>query len=209
LDVGTWQLPDDELIIHAIAGDLAAFDELAGRYRPAVTVTARQVIDDNDLVGDVVQDALLQAYRTLPTLRSPAAFGPWLRILTRRVALRARSREKADARRLLPLDLAVVLTCPNIRPDAVAEQREAQRIVRKAIDALDEDDATVVRLRFIDGVPVGRIGAYLGLSRDGAKWRLKRATRRLRAVLGQQMRGDEEDARPRACIPLLQGAQGA
>ena len=47
-------MDDDELVLAALVGDLHAFDELVLRYRPAMVV-----------VPDVVQDALLLAYKAL------------------------------------------------------------------------------------------------------------------------------------------------
>ena len=47
-------MDDDELVLAALVGDLYAFDELVLRYRQAMVV-----------VPDVVQDALLLAYKAL------------------------------------------------------------------------------------------------------------------------------------------------
>ena len=59
--------PDEILVVAAILGDLTAFDELALRYRPAVIRTAQMIVLTDD-AEDVAQEALLLAFKALPSL---------------------------------------------------------------------------------------------------------------------------------------------
>jgi len=187
------RVADRDLVIAAMLGDLACFDELARRYRAAVVATARFELGDPDLAADVAQEALLLAYRKLPLLSAPDAFGPWLRVLTLRLARRERRGWRRITARYAPLEAAVLLACPAVRPDGAIERSEVQQAVRTAVVALGEPDATLVTLRYLEGMPLERAGAYVGLTRDGAKWRLKRATARLRQSL-QHLESDPSDA---------------
>jgi len=184
-------LGDVDVTLTAMIGDLEAFDELARRYRPAVTSTARAITRDGELVRDVVQDVLITAYTKLHTLRDPGAFGAWLRVLTERQARRALEGERRQPGPIEPLHVAVYLACPNVRPDAEVTRREQQALVRRAIAALSPEDVELVELRYIDGVPLGRIADYLGITRDGAKWRLKRANSQLRKSLRHLLEDEE------------------
>jgi RNA polymerase sigma-70 factor, ECF subfamily len=51
---------------------------LIDRYRPAALKLARRVLGDTFDAEDVTQEALLQAFLGLRTLRVPDRFGPWL-----------------------------------------------------------------------------------------------------------------------------------
>ena len=63
----TSESPDEVLVLGAILGDLKAFEELVLRYRPAVVRLARTVVGADD-AEDVAQDALLLAFKALPTI---------------------------------------------------------------------------------------------------------------------------------------------
>ena len=58
-------LPDEILVGLAILGDLPSFDVLALRYRAAVFRVA-QVYANRELAEDIVQEALLIAFKALP-----------------------------------------------------------------------------------------------------------------------------------------------
>ena len=184
-------LGDVDVTLVAMIGDLEAFDELARRYRPAVTSTARAIARDGELVRDVVQDVLIAAYTKLHTLRDPRAFGAWLRVMTERQTRRAVAGERRRAEPVEPLHIAVYLACPSVRPDAEVTRDEQRALVRQAIASLHPEDAELVELRYIDGVPLGRIADYLGITRDGAKWRLQRANSRLRKALRHLLEDEE------------------
>src|SRR5215210_3314699 len=86
------ETPDELLVVAAILGDLSAFDELALRYRAAVVRTAQAIVGRED-AEDVAQDALLLAFKALPSIEEPAKFAAWLSAITRRRALRFGKRE--------------------------------------------------------------------------------------------------------------------
>src|SRR5215510_208170 len=95
--------PDEMLVVAAILGDLEAFDELALRYRAAVVRAAQSVVGRED-AEDVAQDALLLAFKALPSIEDPAKFATWLSAITRHRALRFGKRESAHRAGRVDLD---------------------------------------------------------------------------------------------------------
>src|SRR5713101_8740196 len=87
--------PDEVLVVAAILGDLDAFDELASRYRAAVVRTAQAIVGRED-AEDVAQDALLLAFKALPSIEEPRKFAAWLSAITRHRAFRFNKRERAQ-----------------------------------------------------------------------------------------------------------------
>src|SRR5215510_9309995 len=85
--------PDEMLVVAAILGDLEAFDELALRYRAAVVRAAQAIVGRED-AEDVAQDALLLAFKALPSIEDPTRFAAWLAAITRNRALRFGKRER-------------------------------------------------------------------------------------------------------------------
>src|SRR5713226_7131450 len=95
--------PDEVLVVAAILGDLDAFDELALRYRAAVVRTAQSIVGREN-AEDVAQDALLLAFKALPSIEEPRKFAAWLSAITRHRAFRFSKRESQHQRRNVELD---------------------------------------------------------------------------------------------------------
>lgn len=73
----------DELtvIAAAIAGNDDAYGELVRRRQGPIRQLFRRLCRDPALADDLSQQAFLQAWRHIDTLKSPAAFAGWLRRL--------------------------------------------------------------------------------------------------------------------------------
>lgn len=174
------QAEDGELVRWARDGCRAAFDELARRYQGGVSLTARQIIGEAGRAEDVSQEALLIAFRALPTLADPARFGAWLGAITRHRARRVARQEN----RFVPLEPAHLdhLEAPEVKvSDDLAD----------AFAELGADYQTVLRLRYWEEWSVGQIAAFLSLPLTTIKWRLHYARELLRRRLSRAEK--EED----------------
>src|SRR5947207_7041760 len=74
---------DRDRIIAAVreaqSGDDRAFSELVNRFQDIAVAYATSILRDYHLAEDATQEAFVDAYRALPSLRDPAAFPTWLR----------------------------------------------------------------------------------------------------------------------------------
>src|SRR5262245_28298176 len=77
---------DAELVREALADSPAAFEALVLRYQRKAHAIAQALGAAGTAADDVVQDAFLRAFRKLPALRSPRAFGPWFLAIVRNTA---------------------------------------------------------------------------------------------------------------------------
>ena len=75
----------------------AAFTVLVERFEEMAFATALHSCADIEAARDACQEAFLVAWRLLPKLREPAAFGGWLKRLVRTQCARARRRRSAWA----------------------------------------------------------------------------------------------------------------
>jgi RNA polymerase sigma-70 factor (ECF subfamily) len=172
------ETPDELLVIEAIFGNFDAFDELALRYRAAVVRTAQAVVGRDD-AEDVAQDALLLAFKALPSIEDPTKFAAWLSAITRHRALRFNKQESAHKQGRIELDELLLeqigaLASPMIESDGGDEE------VRLALENIPADYALVLRLRFQDEMPLKRIAAFLGVALSTVKWRVHRGKQLLR-----------------------------
>lgn len=170
--------PDAILVVAAILGDLDAFGELAGRYRAAAVRTAQSIVGRED-AEDVAQDALLLAFKALPTIGDPSKFAAWLGAITRHRAFRWARREGARRSASVEFDEVLVERIAGLAtPLASAEGADAE--LARALDEVPADYALVLRLRFFDEMPLERIGAFLGVPVSTVKWRVHRGKALLR-----------------------------
>jgi RNA polymerase sigma-70 factor, ECF subfamily len=131
---------------------------------------------------DIVQEALLRAWKTRRTLRNTAYPLPWLLQITRNEALRALSRSGRDRERwVLVAD-----------PDAADEdhewtERAATRLdVRAALRQLGPMDQEFVDLRYNQGLTHSNIADLMSIPVGTCKVRLHRARKRLQGLLVEQ-----------------------
>jgi RNA polymerase sigma-70 factor (ECF subfamily) len=170
--------PDEILVVAAILGDLTAFDELVLRYRPAVIRTARMIVSPED-AEDVAQEALLLAFKALPSLEEPDKFPAWLHAITRRCALRFSQRYRLQRRASVAFDEAILEQVPALSRPLPDEEEDEE--LESAMRGLPPDNALALRLHFRDQMPLKRIADYLNVSLAVVKWRIYRGKKLLRA----------------------------
>lgn len=175
---------DTGLVIAARAGDIRAFDELARRYRSAVWLTAWDVTKSQSLSDDVTQDALLTAFKALPTLQDCDRFGLWLRSIARHRALRLASAES----RQVPEEKSSLdqLLLRHSRHLSAPQDRLCEHLwIQGEVQSLPSDLRHAVQLHYLEGWPLGRISSYYNIPLTTLKWRLHRARLQLKNSVSQ------------------------
>ena len=184
-DVGA---PDEILVVAAILGDLAAFDALVLRYRSAVLRTSQMMVPRDD-AEDVAQEAFLLAFKALPSLEEPRKFPAWLHAITRRCAFRFSDRARARQRRSAAFDEAILEQVPSISRPMPGERGDEELNI--ALERIPRDYALVLRLHFLDEMPLKRIAGYLGVSLAAVKWRIHHGKKLLREQFEILRQGSE------------------
>ena len=174
------ETPDEVLVVAAMLGDLSAFDELCVRYRAAVVRAAQGIVGRAD-AEDVAQDALLIAFKALPALEAPSKFAAWLAAITRHRAFRFTRQERAHQAGRVELDGALLEKLGTLSKPLV-EQADKEDL-RQALERVPADYALVLRLHFLDEMPLKRIAAFVGVPLTTVKWRVHRGKRLLREQL--------------------------
>jgi RNA polymerase sigma-70 factor, ECF subfamily len=181
--------PTSGLVQRASRGDAAAFDELvAGRIGAAVRL-ARAIVDSPADAEDVVQEAFVSAWRSLPRLREPERFDAWFgRILVNTARSHVRRRGSV---RPISIDRQRVGTDgaenePPGRHDPGLAWVESRDTLSRAIDRLTIDQRTILALHHLEDRPVAEIAGVLGIPVGTAKWRLHAARQALERALETQ-----------------------
>lgn len=160
------------LVLRAKRGDGVAFDQLVSPLLPQATGTALLITRKVHDAEDAVQEALVLAWRDLPTVRDPEAFPAWFRRLVIRSAVRSATR----TRRRRATEITEVAVAGGI--DRAQQKME----LHAAFDSLTPDDRAVVVLRYYLGYSTQDAAAALGIPTGTVKSRLHAAIRRLRVA---------------------------
>jgi RNA polymerase sigma-70 factor (ECF subfamily) len=185
---------DGELCERVRRGDKDAFEQLMRRHNRTLFRTARAILRDDAEAEEAVQDAYLQAYRTLADFRGAAKLSTWLvRIAVNEALTRRRKRVRRDALApMVGLDGAAQARTAD-GPRDRAERGELRRLIEARIDRLPEALRSVFVLRAVEELSVEETAAALGIPPPTVRTRFFRARSRLRAALSAGTRGQLVD----------------
>lgn len=177
---------DGELVTLARLGSRAAFGVLIERHRESALSFILRIVADESAARDLMQEATLQAWLSIGSLRSEDAFRAWLCGIALNLC---RSHFRKGAARHLSYDSLLERGDTRIEPGTVPdphtlmESREHQEQIRRAIDSLSPANGDVVLLYYYDRLSIAEIARGLGLSVTAVKGRLFKARGQLRRVL--------------------------
>ena len=192
--------PDESLLIQRLRdGDESAYEEVVRTQGSRLFAAARRFLQNEQDAQDVVQEALLSAFKAIDRFAGQSRLATWLHRITVNAALmKLRSRKRSAERsidELLPKFLedghrADVAGTWTVADDSAVLDRETREVVRKRIDELPESHRTVLLLRDIEERSTGETAELLGISPGAVKVRLHRARQALRTLLDPFMRGE-------------------
>jgi RNA polymerase sigma factor (sigma-70 family) len=161
----------------------AAFTILVERFEEMALATALPASEDLAAARDACQEAFLVAWRTLPDLREPAAFGGWVKRLVRTQCARARRRRIASVGVLSSASDETRVPDSASDPAERAARQETLRWILRVLDELPAGDREAVMLFYFLGEPLRVVARELGLSAAQAGKRVYSARLRLRRRL--------------------------
>ena len=168
------------LIRKAREGDTGAFGEIVHRYQNLVYATAFQILKNPSVAEDAAQEAFVTAFRSLPDLRAEGSFPPWLRKITRNLALAARKEQS----RFGAIEEAGTLMSPpaDAESEAETERRDADAFgeeVRRIVSSLSDTLRFPMLLCHIDDLSTRDAARFLGITEGALRKRLHDGKKRL------------------------------
>jgi RNA polymerase sigma factor (sigma-70 family) len=158
-------------------------------YGQLVYAVAHHVLGRHELAEEATQQTFVRAWQAADRVdidRDPA---PWLATIAKRVAIDIHRREarrpaqpSADIVSIVDRGQALMTQAPD------GDSLDAVWRVRRAIDALSAEEASVVRLQHLDGMTHVEIAEKLGVPVGTVKSRSHRAHQRLSGLLGNLRR---------------------
>ena len=136
---------------------------------------ARRMLRSPEEAEEVVQDALLRAWRARDRCGQPEAPAPWVLAIVRNEALR-----RLSGRTALYLE---DMTVPDAAVPAHGEDLDLRLDVHRALAYLSDVDRALVEQRYRNDLTYAMLAEAFQMPEGTVKVRLHRARKRLRAVL--------------------------
>jgi RNA polymerase sigma-70 factor, ECF subfamily len=178
---------DDSRLARQYAdGGEDAFTAVYARFRGPVFGIALHLLADRGLAEEASQMAFLAVWRSRDRYDPSRALSAWVFSIARRAAIDIYRRERR---------MPAAAEQPEIPVEGLSVERMWQTWeIRRAVEALPTDEATVVRLAHYYQMTHTEIAAHLGLPVGTVKSRSFRAHRRLAEALSHLFDESEPDA---------------
>ena len=184
-------LTEAEIMLRVKAGDDAAFEYLAAKYRRPMLAFMYRMAHNAAIAEELAQEVFLRVYRSRQTYNAEAKFSTWLYRIASNLAVNY-ARDTKHERPEFSLQLDAVDEETGTTPDLAdrapnAEQqllrRERLQAIRRHVHNLPERQRVAVLMHKYQGMDYAQIAEVLKLSDSAVKSLLFRAYETLRTKL--------------------------
>jgi RNA polymerase sigma-70 factor, ECF subfamily len=181
-----------ELVARVRGGEAQAFYELVRPYERGIYLAALSIVNNDADAEDVVQEAILKAFKAIGSFRAEAKFSTWMIQIT---INEARMKLRKDRRHLyesldqpnkgddegdyIPRDFADWREIPS---EALENERLREGL-KMALASLPQKYRQVLILRDIEHLNIAETAKLIGISESAVKTRLLRARLMMRDAL--------------------------
>ena len=182
---------ESSLIQRVLNGEIECFYDLVRPYERAIFLAAHSLVKNEADAEEIVQEAVLKAFKGLPRFRQEAKFSTWLIQITineARMKLRKDRRylyesieegQRGEDGDYIPKDFADWREIPS----EALEQKQLRETLMKAVNSLSENYRVVFMLRDVQQLSIAETMQVLGITEANVKTRLSRARLQLRDLL--------------------------
>ena len=175
---------DAKLIWRVLQGDKNAFSPLVKKYQKGVHALAWRKVGDFHIAQEIAQDAFLNAYQKLQTLKNHNAFAGWLYVIVANLCLDWLRKNRLPMESLDTADYSEVDKVSYSQYVAEKQETEAdetrREVVKELLKKLPESERTVMTLHYLGEMTIRTISEFLGVSPNTVKSRLSRGRNRLK-----------------------------
>ena len=174
---------ESDWIAAAQAGDRQAFGRLVERYWDRLYRWLYHLTRDRHQAEDLVQETFLKVLAALDSFRPGSNFRAWLFRIGHNNFVNLKRAERRTGHPL-PEDVA---GSPVAAPPEAAADREALRVVAKAVAELPVEFRSALILRADEGLSFREVAAVLRITEETARWRVFKARQKLMKVLAPEL----------------------
>ena len=190
---------DARLVESVLAGNLDDYRTLVDSYQLLAEQWAFSRVRNISDAEEIAQEAFVEAYFRLDTLRHTEKFGPWLRRIVVNTAVSWLRRRNST----VYFDELVSISgdgelherysrYEELTPHDLLERQEEKDLLRRAIDALSPSHRDIITMFYYDDCSYKDIAVRLTISEAAVKSMLHRARRRLKEEVLRMSTGQTE-----------------
>lgn len=172
----------DELVERCKKGDESGYGLLYQRYSKAMYNTSLRIVNNSADAEDVLQEAFLDAFRSLNDFHYRSTFGAWLKKIVINKSINTLRKRKMD---LVDIDETGAHTLPEEERMSEDEIRFRVDEVKTGIRKLPDGYRTVLSLYLLEGYDHEEISQILGTSHNTVRTQYVRAKQRLLFIIKQ------------------------
>ena len=176
---------DDMLLARARQRDAAAFEALVTPHERLVWRVCCQMMGSTEDAADAAQEAMIRAWRAMPSYRGEAELSTWLYRIAVRCCLDALRRRKARPAESLDSLREAGYDPPDAgeQPDEALLRRESREELRRALLSLPEEQRVPLTLFAVEGRSYEEIAELTASPLGTVKSRVSRARRALQKII--------------------------
>jgi len=184
---------DAELVARFQAGEEGAFDELLARHEARIYAFVCTLVEPSD-ADEVMQEAVLAAYRSLHRFRGESSFSTWLYRVVANTCSRHRRRRHPSVLAFSECPPETLQALPDAAPGPEQSVLDAEFHDRleQAIAALSPLHRAVLHLRYTEELSYQDIAEALQIPLGTVRSRLHHALAKLGAALRPYWEGRQE-----------------
>ena len=172
----------DELVERCKLGDNAGYETLYRKYAKAMYNTSLRIVNNTAEAEDVLQEAFLDAFRSLNDFNYNSTFGAWLKRIVINKSINILRKRKMH---LVELEQTNAYA---LKEDETLDEQELQykvEQVKRAIQKLADGYRTVLSLYLLEGYDQEEISEILGITHNTVRTQYMRAKQKLLLILKQ------------------------
>ena len=191
---------DDSTLARQVAsGNRAAFAQIMHHYNRRLYRLARASLRDDAEAQDALQEAYLNAYRTIGQFRGDASLSTWLTRIVLNECL-ARKRRATRRQNVVPIvswestmEPVAEVADPQERPDHALAREQMRGVLERKVSELPEIFRVVFMLRSVEELSVEETAECLGIPEETVRSRHFRAKGLLRESFARDVDLAERD----------------
>ena len=173
----------DELVERCKLGDHQGYEMLYQQYSKAMYNTSLRIVNNTADAEDVLQEAFIDAFRSLNDFHYRSTFGAWLKRIVVNKSINILRKRKLN---LVDIDKTSVYEL--IEEERTDEEELQYKVdeIKKAIKKLPDGYRTVLSLYLLEGYDQEEISEIMGITHNTVRTQYIRAKHKLLYLIKQE-----------------------
>lgn len=161
---------DEELMSRVQNGDRKCFEELYDRYHKRLFNFIFRLLNDREKTEDFLHDVFIKVMESHDRFDVTRKFSTWIYTLAINLC-RNETRNQLNRKQLIALNIIPEIISPAVQNENI-DKRNFKLELNKLISEMDEENKTILLLKFHEELTIPQISAIVSLAEGTVKSRL-------------------------------------